>query len=300
MLSKKLAFYLASFVALLIIFGILPAQANENARPRNVNLDLRPTFWGHVVSVRWNNPQESSPKTLYLVELYKDGALFAQRTMESTLFDVDISIYITDDGTYTGRVAIHTVSTDNSQFGTIRPPGPIEPLFSEIPDEAWVAASNKVEFELASFEEGTPEAPRLSRSGLTAETVKQWLTAARQTPGANPAGIQMLEELLIRLTPQRKRTLLLANYPNPFNPETWIPYQLAKPADVRVSIYSSTGRLVRELTLGHQAAGSYESKGRAAYWDGRNTQGERVASGVYFYTLTADNFAATKKMLIRK
>ena len=95
-------------------------------------------------------------------------------------------------------------------------------------------------------------------------------------------------------------TSLLPNYPNPFNPETWIPYQLATPAEVRVAIHAADGRLVRTLALGYQTAGVYKSKGRAAYWDGRNAQGEPVASGVYFYTLMASDFTATRKLLIRK
>ena len=94
--------------------------------------------------------------------------------------------------------------------------------------------------------------------------------------------------------------LLLPNYPNPFNPETWIPYQLAESADVTLTIYDINGRVVQHLDLGHQPAGIYQSKARAAYWDGRNAQAEPVASGVYFYTLKAGDFSATKKMLIRK
>ena len=97
-----------------------------------------------------------------------------------------------------------------------------------------------------------------------------------------------------------EQNALLANYPNPFNPETWIPYQLSAPADVSVSIYAVNGHLVRRLDLGHQSAGVYRSRSRAAYWDGRNAFGERVASGLYFYTLTAGDFTATRKMLIRK
>ena len=96
------------------------------------------------------------------------------------------------------------------------------------------------------------------------------------------------------------QTALLANYPNPFNPETWIPYHLTAPADVTLTIYAVDGKVVRRLDLGHQAAGFYQNRSRAAYWDGRNTVGERVASGVYFYTLTAGDFSATQKMLIRK
>ena len=95
-------------------------------------------------------------------------------------------------------------------------------------------------------------------------------------------------------------TALHANYPNPFNPETWIPYQLQKAADVQVSIHDQRGVLVRQLSLGYQVAGQYLSRSRAAYWDGRNHVGEPVASGLYFYTLTAGDFSATRKMLILK
>ncbi|MDD9975802.1 MAG: T9SS type A sorting domain-containing protein [Candidatus Poribacteria bacterium] len=95
-------------------------------------------------------------------------------------------------------------------------------------------------------------------------------------------------------------TALLPNYPNPFNPETWIPYQLAKPADVTLTLYDIHGHAVRTLDVGHQRAGVYHSRSRAAYWDGRNAQGEPVASGLYFYTLIAGDFTATRKLLIRK
>ena len=95
-------------------------------------------------------------------------------------------------------------------------------------------------------------------------------------------------------------TTLLPNYPNPFNPETWIPYQLAEPADVALTIYDINGRVIRGLDLGHQRAGTYHGRSRAAYWDGKNAQGEPVASGLYFYTLKAGDFTATRKMLIRK
>ncbi len=95
-------------------------------------------------------------------------------------------------------------------------------------------------------------------------------------------------------------TALLENYPNPFNPETWIPYQLSEAAEVTVTIHASDGKLVRTLELGQMPAGAYSDKDRAAYWDGQNEQGEPVASGVYFYTLTAGDFKATRKMVIRK
>ena len=145
---------------------------------------------------------------------------------------------------------------------------------------------------------------------LTQEEVQHWLTQARQANLTDPIsqrGLLFLEQLLLALPP--KETALLPNYPNPFNPETWIPYQLAKPAEVTLRIYTVDGSLVRMLSLGHQPAGTYHNRTRAAYWDGKNELGEPVASGVYFYTLstestrdsvTAGEFTATRKMLIRK
>ena len=138
---------------------------------------------------------------------------------------------------------------------------------------------------------------------LQAADVRRWIRDAKAA-NADPTGIAALERLLAALTrveaPPPKETVLLANYPNPFNPETWIPYQLSEAAEVTVTIHSPDGKLVRTLELGQMPAGAYSDKDRAAYWDGRNAQGEPVASGVYFYTLTAGDFSATRKMVIRK
>ena len=108
----------------------------------------------------------------------------------------------------------------------------------------------------------------------------------------------MLEKFLVTLRPAQ--TALLPNYPNPFNPETWIPYQLVEDATVTLTIYDASGTQVRRLDLGYQPAGIYQTRVRAAYWDGRNDLGEWVASGLYFYTLSAGNFTATAKMFLRK
>ena len=97
-----------------------------------------------------------------------------------------------------------------------------------------------------------------------------------------------------------EETALLANYPNPFNPETWIPYHLANASDVKITIYDTRGGIVRQLALGHQPAGFYNSRSRAAYWDGRNRVGEPVASGVYFYQLETDDLSSLRKMVILK
>ena len=131
--------------------------------------------------------------------------------------------------------------------------------------------------------------------------IEAWIAQARlEDDGSHPfkQGIEFLENLLASLIP--KETALLHNYPNPFNPETWIPYQLAESTNVTLMVYDMNGRLIRRLALGYQAAGMYRSRSRAVYWDGRNQLGEFVASGLYFYTLTAGEFSATRRMLILK
>ena len=161
-----------------------------------------------------------------------------------------------------------------------------------------------------------------SAQTLHASHVQHWLKLAERKVGGNAdsglsrfgdrsyqegigdrsyeKGIEVLEQLLASLIPQS--SALLPNYPNPFNPETWIPYRLAKPSDVQISIYDARGSVVRQLDLGHRSAGLYQTRSQAAYWDGTNDAGESVASGIYFYTLTATagDFSATRKMLILK
>ena len=104
-----------------------------------------------------------------------------------------------------------------------------------------------------------------------------------------------LSELIVYAIPTQTRLLL--NYPNPFNPETWIPYQLAKDANVTLTIYDARGALVRRLEIGHQSAGYYTSRGKAAYWNGRNEIGELVASGLYFYQLGTPSFRQLRRMV---
>ena len=136
---------------------------------------------------------------------------------------------------------------------------------------------------------------------LTPTDVEGWLIQAQQKGLTDPLyrrGIAVLEQLLAALRPEA--TVLLSNYPNPFNPETWIPYHLAAAADVTLTIYDIGGALVRRLDVGHQTAGYYTDRSKAAYWDGRNTRGESVASGVYFYQLRAGDYTALRRMVIVK
>ncbi len=136
---------------------------------------------------------------------------------------------------------------------------------------------------------------------LTAVEVEGWLTDARALQVKDPImkrGFLVLEQLLAALTP--RETELLSNYPNPFNPETWIPYRLSEDAFVTLTIYDSSGQVVRSLDVGHRIAAAYENRSKAIHWDGRNDLGEQVASGIYFYTLTAGDFSATRRMVILK
>ena len=149
----------------------------------------------------------------------------------------------------------------------------------------------------AAAPSGQPQVPET----LTAIEVQGWLNDARALEVKEAImrrGIMVLEQLLVFLTP--RETELLANYPNPFNPETWIPYRLAEDAFVTLTIYDLSGKIVRNLDVGHRIASAYESRSKAIYWDGRNDVGEQVASGVYFYTLTAGDYSATRRMVILK
>ncbi len=112
--------------------------------------------------------------------------------------------------------------------------------------------------------------------------------------------IQFLRRWLENANRSVAETKLLPNYPNPFNPETWIPYQLAEAADVNVKIYDVSGRLVRTISVGFKPVGYYLTREQAAYWDGRNEIGESVSSGVYFLQFIAGDFVATQRVVIVK
>ncbi len=149
-------------------------------------------------------------------------------------------------------------------------------------------------------------APSQTNPTLTAETLKYWINQAKTLNNKDETfqkGIRVLEQLLAtwrqaETTPAA--TALLLNYPNPFNPETWIPYQLGHAADVTLTVYDMKGVVVRQIDLGHRPAGYYTDKTKALYWDGRNGVGEQVGSGVYFYHLSAGNYSKTRRLVILK
>ena len=249
------------------------------------------TFEGHT---DWVNSVAFSP----------NGRVIASAGFDDTIriWRVDTGVteppHLAADVNADGRVDIADLVLVASSFGQVGIGNP-----ADVNEDGFV---NIIDLTLVAGAFGdtaaAPEVWRSDKRGVpTRSEVAAWLKQVRQLNITDPVfqrGTQVLEQLLAAMTP--KETALLPNYPNPFNPETWIPYQLAAPADVTLTIYSVEGKLVRSLVLGHQPAGIYQSRSRAAYWDGKNALGESIASGVYFYTLTAGDFTATRKMLIRK
>ena len=148
---------------------------------------------------------------------------------------------------------------------------------------------------------GAPTVVGMKMSAAQIDIIEEQIDLLIATNDRSPAAMRTLiylQQLLVTARPEK--TQLLANYPNPFNPETWIPYELATDTDVRITIYNTQGVVIRTLQFGHQSGGYYVGRDRAAYWDGRNALGEQVASGLYFYQLETDEMSLMRKMVILK
>ena len=148
---------------------------------------------------------------------------------------------------------------------------------------------------------GAPTVLSMQLSAVQRDVLQEQINLLIATGDRSPAAMRTLiylQQLIATARPEQ--TQLLANYPNPFNPETWIPYELATDTEVRLTIYNTHGVVIRTLQLGHQSAGYYVGRDRAAYWDGRNAYGEQVASGIYFYQLETDDLSTLRKMVILK
>ena len=148
---------------------------------------------------------------------------------------------------------------------------------------------------------GVPMMLGMQFSAIEVDRLQEQIDLLIATGDRSPAALRTLiylQQLIVMARPEQ--TQLLANYPNPFNPETWIPYQLATDTNVKLTIYNAQGAVVRVLELGQQSAGYYTDRERAAYWGGRNALGEQVASGIYFYQLETDDMSSLRKMVILK
>ena len=254
---------------------------------------LKTTFFGHTYGI---SEIAFSPDGQTLASGGWDGIIFFWHLTPEAVAETETP-QLAEDADRDGAVDLQDLVFVASQFGQFGAENAADingDGVVDIADILLIAGALAVD-------NGAPSAHSRSIELLTASEVKRWLRQAQQVNDKAPVfqrGIAVLENLLAILTP--KETVLLPNYPNPFNPETWIPYQLAAPADVTLRIYAANGALVRTLTLGYQSVGIYHNRSRSAYWDGKNELGEPVASGIYFYTLSADKFTATRRMVIRK
>ena len=245
-------------------------------------------------------PVGSAPGTWGLAEMTvydkAQNALHADFT-EIVRFEVnDAPIYTQSDVNQDGTVNIQDLVIIANAIG--HPGAADAELNADINADGVVDILDLVQV-ANDIGEGSAAAPAIYTP--TAEQVQSWLAQIREINDGSPdfrRAISVLETLLHTVLPEM--TVLLPNYPNPFNPETWIPYQLANVSDVQITIYDTKGIVVRTLDLGHQAAGYYTRRNSAAYWDGRNSLGEPVASGVYFYQLQAGSVSHLRKMAILK
>ena len=250
---------------------------------------------GHTVGVNW------------LVFL-PDGNTLISRDSGATflLWDLnavaeDVNRTVAEDVNRDGVIDVEDLVTVASSFGNTVAQG-VYPN----PDVNRDGVVNRADIlAVLALLEATADAPSAAPR-LTVQRLQRWIDAAKRLDNTGEAfqeGIRVLEQFLVTLRTSQvlpRETAVFANYPNPFNPETWIPYQLAEASDVKLQIYDVRGSVVREFALGHTPAGVYTDRSRAAHWDGKNAQGEPVTSGVYFFTFTAGDFTVTRKMLILK
>ena len=224
----------------------------------------------------------------------------AQNTLRSDFTEIvrfevnDAPVYAQSDVNQDGTVNIQDLVLVANEIG--KPGAANEEANTDINADGTVNILDLVQV-ANNFGEDAPAAPAVNT--VTAKQIQNWLAQVKQIDDGSRTfrrAIGVLEALLCAVRPET--TVLLPNYPNPFNPETWIPYQLVNASDVQITIYDMKGTIVRKLGLGHQAAGYYTDRNRAAYWDGRNGLGEKVASGVYFYQLRTDKFSPIRKMVI--
>ena len=173
----------------------------------------------------------------------------------------------------TGVVATQKVNSEN---------GRVAAVWADLSEKSVVEAGDKVEIALVD-ETGTVVSGPFQRTVQTTDIHNAYMSIQMRVGDVRP-----------------KETILGQNFPNPFNPETWIPYQLSQDSNVTIQIYNVSGHAVRTLNLGHKSTGSYMTNSTAAYWDGKNEAGEHVSSGVYFYALQTANFSATRRMVILK
>ena len=221
------------------------------------------TAWGNTVEDAAAAPGVQLPSTAWAFVVSGD-------LLET---EAGVSYTVVAKNYRTGEVAIRQVSSDHREFNAV---------WADLTRQSVVEAGDTLEITLLDESGNIVSGPFTHKVGIE-DLRKAYLSLPLTVGDVHPAA-----------------TILGQNFPNPFNPETWIPYQLEKSADVALQIYDTSGGIVRTIDLGFKSQGFYMTRSTAAYWDGRNNMGEQVASGVYFYSLHTPDFSATRKMLILK
>ena len=226
------------------------------------------TFTGTV----WSNAAEEDAAAAPGIQLPSTGWAFV---ISGDLLEAETGVSYTVVATNhrTGEIATRGVSSDHREFNTV---------WADLSRESVIEAGDTLEVTLIDQWDNIVSGPFTHRVGIE-DLRKAYLSLPLTVGDVHPSA-----------------TILGQNFPNPFNPETWIPYQLEKSSDVALQIYDMSGSVVRTIDLGFKPRGFYMTRSTAAYWDGRNNMGELIASGVYFYSLQAADFSATRKMLILK
>ena len=236
----------------------------------NIPTEGSVTFTGKA----WNNQSEAdddAPAAPTLSTAKNTWAFVVTSAIRG--METDTSYILVAENLRTGTIATETIASDVKRSAAV---------WADLNRKSVVEAGDKLEIALYD-ERGNIVSGPFQRTVSTADIQNAFLNMQLTVGDVRP-----------------KDTILAQNYPNPFNPETWIPYQLSKAAEVSIHIHNVAGHLVRTLDLGLKPIGSYMTPSTAAYWDGKNAAGERVASGIYFYTLQTTDFAATRRMVILK
>ena len=221
------------------------------------------TAWGNTMEEAPAAPSVQLPSTAWAFVVSGD-------LLET---EAGVSYTVVAKNRRTGEVATRQVSSEHREFNTV---------WADLTRTSVIEAGDTLEVIMLDEWDNIVSGPFTHKVGVE-DLRKAYLSLPLTVGDVHP-----------------EDTILAQNFPNPFNPETWIPYQLEKSADIVLQIYDTSGSIVRTLDLGFKSQGFYMTRSTAAYWDGRNNMGEQVASGVYFYSLQTPNFSATRKMLILK
>ena len=273
--------------------------AREIAHPNDVAVDV------NNGKIYWTNGQAKTIQRANLDGTNVEDVVEWRRVPQGIALDVKGSkIYATEINFTTGAGIIRRLNFDGTEPQTVLKPANIDLRKTRL-SYPWGIAVNPYGGKIYWTDLNPGRIHRANLNGTDAEDFITGVNRARfialdLTQAIDAWSVVNHQGKQPTLWGRIRGNALLPNFPNPFNPETWIPYQLAVKSDVTIIIYNIQGKKIRTLALGTQPAGSYLTKEKAAYWDGRNAAGEWVATGLYFYTLQVEGFSDTRKMLIQK